>query len=115
MRVQRQRQTAAHVVAQRHRAQQLRAVGALALAHRQCRRHHAAARVRQRRCVRVIGLVGVRQHPIRQRGMFGGGDELAADHTTDCLVPPNVLMYEIAARPGGRREPETIAAIVSSV
>ena len=35
--------------------------------------------------------------------------------TVDCLVPPRVLMYEMAARPGGKREPETIAAMVSSV
>ena len=35
--------------------------------------------------------------------------------TTDCLAPPSVLMYEIAARPGGRREPEIMAAMVSSI
>jgi len=33
--------------------------------------------------------------------------------TSASSVPPRVLMKEIAASPGGRREPDTIAASVS--
>ena len=79
MRVQRQRQAAAHIVAQRHGAQQLRAVAVLAFAHRQRGGHHATARMRERRRVRIVGLVGVSQHAVGQRRVFRRGHKLAAD------------------------------------
>ena len=79
IRRQRHRQPATDVVAQRDCTQQRHAVAPLALADRQRRRHDAAARMRQRRRVRVIGLVGVRQHAIGERGICRRSDDAAAD------------------------------------
>ena len=42
-------------------------VDAELLAERQRRRHDRAARMRVRRAVRVVGLVGMRQHAVGER------------------------------------------------
>ncbi len=65
----------ADVVAQRHRAQQPRAVDGAGLAHRQRRRHHGRAGMRTRLVVRVVRLVRMRHHPVGQRRVGGRGRE----------------------------------------
>ena len=80
--IERQRQPAAYVVAERNRAQQRRPVAPLALGHGERRGHNAAARMRQRRRMRIVGLVGMSQHAVRQRGVGGRRDDAAAGHAS---------------------------------
>ena len=106
--VERLRQAAADVVAERHRAQQRRAVAPLALGHGKRRRNNAAARMRLRRRMRVIGLVGVGEHAVRQRGIGGSGDDRAADHAgladaTERLYIRDRLLSRRKARSGDHR------------
>ena len=74
------RHARADVVAERDRAQEVHARRAELLAERERGRHRRAARMRARRAVRVVGLVGVRQHPVRERRLdraahkIGSGD-----------------------------------------
>ena len=60
------------IVAKGYSAQELRAVAALALSHGERRGNHRAAGVAQRRCVRVVSLVGMGKHAVRQRREFSG-------------------------------------------
>ena len=66
-RVQRLRQPAADVVAERDRAKERRAAGALAFRHGERRSDDPAARVRLRGRMRIVGLVGVAEHAVRER------------------------------------------------
>ncbi len=70
----------ADVVTQCHGAQERSAAGHLALCHRERRRDYAAARVRERRSVRVVRLVGVREHAARQSGIDDGGNDARPRH-----------------------------------
>ena len=80
VRVQRHREARGQVVAHRDRTQQGAAGHAVAFADRQRRRHDAAARVGERRRMRVVGLVGMGQHAIGQRRVDRRGDDRGADH-----------------------------------
>jgi hypothetical protein len=74
------RQTAANVISQRHGAQEFLATSVLALGHRERRWHNPATLVRERRRVRVVGLVGMSEHAVREGGVDGGSEDFAADH-----------------------------------
>jgi hypothetical protein len=67
------------VVAERHRAQQPCAVDAALLADRERRRYHGAARMRQRRGMGIVGLVGMRQHAVSERRLDRTREQVAAD------------------------------------
>ena len=73
----------ADVVAERHRTQQLAPGDAGRLPHRQRGRHDRRARVRLRRSVRVVGLVGVREHAVDERGLHRAGQQRRADDGRD--------------------------------
>ena len=47
------------------------------------RRHHGAARMRQRRGMGIVGLVGMRQHTVRKRRLDRTREQAAADHRRD--------------------------------
>jgi hypothetical protein len=87
------------VVAGHHRADQVGSTAAELLGDRQRGRHDPAARMGQRRRVRVVGLVGVRGHPVGQRGIHGPGPQRRTDH---CGPPGRVLGGRVgrAAHPG---------------
>ena len=63
---------APYVVPQRHGPQKRLAARALALGNGQRRRHDLAPRMRERRGVRVVGLVRVSEHPVGERRVDGG-------------------------------------------
>ena len=63
------RDARADVVAERDRAQEVRPVDAESLAERQRGGDHRAAGVRARWAVGVVGLVGVREHAVGERGL----------------------------------------------
>ena len=68
------------VVAERDRANQGFAAAAFSFRNRESCRHDAAARVRKRGRVRIVGLIGVTEHAVRKRRVHRGGDEARADH-----------------------------------
>ena len=76
----------ADVVTERHGAQQRRPAGAFALAHGECGRHNRTTGVAERRCVRIIGLIGVTQHAVGERRSGGGGDDAAAGDYGLCFA-----------------------------
>src|SRR5919109_3676468 len=77
--IKRLRQAAANVISQRHGTQECRTTSSVTLGHCQRRWHDATSRMRERRRMRVIGLVGVSEHAVRQSGIDGGGEDLAAN------------------------------------
>ena len=79
-------QPAADVVTERHCAQQRRAASSFALRHRQGSGDNAAAGMSQRRRMRVVGFVGVREHAVGQCGVYDGRNEVTADHR--CFFDP---------------------------
>ena len=83
-RVQRLRQPAADIVAERDRAKERGAAGALAFRHGERRSDDPAARVRLRGRMRIVGLVGVAEHAVRERGI-GRGRHGAAAHDRGLL------------------------------
>ena len=78
--VQGQGEAAADVVAERDRAQELIALRMLAFAHRPRCGHDAASRVNERRRVRIVGLVGVREHAIDECRIDRVRQKAAADY-----------------------------------
>jgi hypothetical protein len=79
VRVQRQVDAAADVVAEHHCAQQRGAVAPFAFGHRERRWHDRATGVAQRRRMRIVCFVRVPEHAVGERGIDCGGDETAAD------------------------------------
>ena len=69
----------ADIVAEGYGAEERLAGGVLALGHGEGRGDDGASRMRERRGVRVIGLVGVRQHAVGHGGVDGGGDDVRTD------------------------------------
>ena len=78
-RVQRLRQPAADIVAERDRAKERRAARALAFRHGERRSDDPAARVRLRGRMRIVGLVGVAEHAVRERRIDRACHDAAAD------------------------------------
>ena len=74
------RQPAAHVVAERDRAEKRYPIAPLSLGHGEGRGHDAAAWMSQRRRMRVVGFIGVSEHAVGQRGIHGGGNDIAPNH-----------------------------------
>ena len=74
------------VVTERHRAQEMPPVDAERFAHGERRRHHGAAGMGQRGRVRVVGLVGVRQHAVGERGLDRPAQHVGADHGGEALT-----------------------------
>ena len=73
-------QPAADIVSERDRADKRSAVLPLPLGHGQGRRHDAAAGMRERRRMRVVGFVGVSKHAVNQCGVYRGRNDAAPDH-----------------------------------
>ena len=103
----------ADVVAQSHRAHEMRPVNAELLPSRQRRGHHGDARMRARRGMRIVRFVGMRQHPIGERRLDRAAQDVGADHRRDFFAAVAFAANLIAARPGGSSEPEIMAANVS--
>ena len=76
----RQQEAAAHVVAERHGAQQLGAGPAVPLGHGERGRHDGAAGMRLGHRLEVVGLVGVGEHAVGERGVDGGGAQIRGQH-----------------------------------
>jgi hypothetical protein len=74
------------VVAERYRAQEMRPVDAERFADGERRRHHGAAGMGQREGVRVVGLVGVRQHAVGERRLDRTAQHIGAHHGRDALA-----------------------------
>ena len=73
----------ADVIAESDGAQKLRPADAESFSRRQRRGHHGAARMRQRRRVRIVGFVGLREHAIGERGFDRPAEDIRADHRGD--------------------------------
>ena len=71
-----QQKTAADVVTERDRGEQLRSRSAIALGHREGRGHDGAAGMSFGHRLEVVGLVGVREHAVDQRGVDGRGRDI---------------------------------------
>ena len=110
----RHREPRADVVAERDGAQEVRARDAELLAERERRGNDRRAGMRLRLAVRVVGLVGVREHAVDERGVGGLASERRARDRRRPRPPACVRANASAARPGGSSEPEIIAANVSS-
>ncbi len=80
------RDARANVVPERDGAQELRAIGGEAFSGGQCRRDDGAARMRERRRVRIVGLVGLGQDAIRERGFDRAAKHIGSDHGGDFLA-----------------------------
>ena len=74
-------QAAADIVAEGDGSEKRRAVAPLTLGHGEGRRHNAAAWMRQRRRVGVVGFIGVGQHAVGQCGIPRGRNDIASNHT----------------------------------
>ena len=68
------------VVAEGHGAEERLAGGVLAFRHCQGGGDDGAPRMGKRRRVRVVGLVGVGEHPVGHRSVYRRGDDVRADH-----------------------------------
>jgi hypothetical protein len=76
---QRDDEAAAHVIAEHDRPEQLHPAAPLPLRHREGGRDDAGARVRLGQRIDVVGLVRVREHAVRQRGVDGRRPEVGRD------------------------------------
>src|SRR5207245_4650550 len=83
---QRQGDAGADVVAQRHAAQELRSVGTKTFSCRESRGHNRATRMRKRRSMGIIGLVGLRENAIGQRGLDRAAEHIGGDYGSDFLA-----------------------------
>jgi hypothetical protein len=79
IRVQREQETAGEVIANRHRPQEILAGAAFALCHRKRSRHDGAAGMCFRLRMKVIGLVGVGEHGIRQSRVDRRSPDIRSD------------------------------------
>ncbi len=103
----------ADVITQSDGAQKLRAADGETLSRRECGGHHGAARMRQRRRVRIVGFVGLSEHAIGERRFDGTAEEIRADHRGHFFAAVRSRELNGGAT-GGRSEPETMEASVSS-
>jgi hypothetical protein len=101
----------AQVEAEHHRPHERRARRARPLGHRERGRYRRAPGVRLGERVEVVGLVGVREHAVRERGVDRGGDDVGGRDTRlgGAALRTHVVDRELA----GSVAPETIAASVS--
>ena len=74
----------ANVVAQRNSAQHASAVDSKLLARGQRRGDGRATGMRLRRCVRIVGFIRVRQHPV-EHSRFNGSAQEIRSHYSGCL------------------------------
>ena len=109
----RRRDTRSDVVAERDRAQEAGAVDAESFAGGQRRRHDGGAGMRQRRRMRVVGLVRMGEHAVDERGFDGTADEVGGRRRSRPARPCRARAKLIANLPGGSSAPEIIAASVS--
>ena len=100
--IERQREPAADVVTECDCAQQRAPAAAYTLGDRQRRRHHAAARMRERARVRIVGLVGVRKHAVGERCIVHRGQEMAAD---DASLTRAAQRLDVRNRLGAGQQP----------
>ena len=105
----------ADIVAQRHGAQKLPAADVEPFASRERSGNRSASRMRLRRRMRIVGLVGMRQHPVGERGL----DRPAQDVRTGDGRDPVAFVGagEVDRETAGRQfsEPEIMAASVSRI
>ena len=102
----------AHVVAQSDRAQELCAANSKLLASRQRSGNGGDTGMRARRAMRIVGFVGMRQHAIRQCGLDWTAHDLCGDYGRDFLAAVSAGELD-GGTPGGKSEPEIMAANVS--
>ena len=101
----RERHARTDVVAERDGAKQPRAVDAELLARGERRRHHRAAGMRMRRRVRIVGLVGVREHAVGHRGFDRTAQQVGRRDGRDLLAGARARKRERDAARRQRRRP----------
>ena len=105
VRAQGQQEPATQVVTQHHGPQQLLAGAVLPLGHSQgCRQHRTAGMGLGNR-LEIVGLVGVAEHPVHQRGVDRRGLQVGGQHRRfgDTALQPDILNRHLAgleAAPG---------------
>ena len=98
----RHREPRADVVAERDGAQEGAPVDAELLAERERRGNDRRAGMRLRRAVRVVGLVGVREHAVGERGVGRRSRAASSPRSSRPTRPPACARANAsAARPGG--------------
>ena len=100
-----QQKAAADVVTERDRGEQLRSRSALALGHREGRGHDGAAGMSFGHRLEVVGLVGVREHAVDQRGVDGRGHDIGGDdgRFRDAALRPRVADRHLSGFETGSR------------
>src|SRR6266508_7053669 len=73
-------QPAANIVAERDGSEKRHSIASFSLRHGERGRYDAATWMSQRRCMRVVGFVGVSEHAIGQCGVHGGGKNIDANN-----------------------------------
>ena len=75
-----------NVIAESYRAQEMRAIYAEAFTDRECSRHDGRAWMRIRRSVRVVRLIGMSKHSIRERRLDGPDENIRAHNSGNVLA-----------------------------
>src|SRR5260370_14599728 len=80
------REAGPDIVAERHRAQEMRAIYTEPLPGREGSGHYRATGMRLRGGVRVVGLVGVSQHPVDEGCFNRAAQNIRGDNRGDFLT-----------------------------